>query len=484
MTSEKEEHNLAELLKTYANASILHQVAKFDLTTFIDDGGESLRGVFNYATSLYNEATIHGFIEVYVEILKQLGSLAIDVEKGKEIKIADLCYISDKQYELITNTWNATEGDFPADLRLEELIEVAAKQTPNLEALVFGDKRLTYSELDTMANHLAHVLTDPAIQVQANELIALYLDQEDSLILTILGIWKAGAAFVPIDLNYPAERVRFIVEDSGAKCIITNQHHSKKLRVILARVKSCIQLIEVEATLQQQGGEGYKPKEKPKLQLISDGLCYVTYTSGTTGAPKGVPKAHQGVVNSITDLSIRYNMLTPSTERVALFSAYVFEPFIRQMLIALVNSQTLVIVPEAVKLDADGFPSFLKYHRITYLNGTYSVLQHFNLEGLDHLRRLLFVGEALSASGLEKLRAHYKGEIINEYGFTENALVTTIKQYAANAGKGENLSIGRPLRNVKCYVLSQELKPLPIGAIGELYIGGVGLAAGYLNRPE
>jgi amino acid adenylation domain-containing protein len=484
VASEKEEHKLAELLKPYTPENSLYQVAKFDLKTFIDDGGEKLSGVFNYATSLYNEATIHGFMEVYLEILKQLGSLASHVEKGKEIKIADLCYISDKQYELITNTWNATEGDFSADLRLEELIEVAAKQTPNLEALVFGDKALTYSELDTMANYLAHVLTDPAIQVQANELIALYLDQEDSLILTILGIWKAGAAFVPIDLNYPAERVRFIVEDSGAKCIITNQHHSKKLGAILEPVKTYIQIIEVETMFETQVSEGYKPKEKPKLKLTSDGLCYVTYTSGTTGIPKGVPKVHQSVVNSITDLSIRYNMLSPSTERVVLFSAYVFEPFIRQMLIALVNSQTLVIVPDAVKLDVEVFASFLKYHRITYLNGTYSVLQHLNLEGLVHLKRLLLVGEALAKAGLEKLRTQYNGEIINEYGFTENALVTTIKQYAASAGKSEHCNIGRPLRNVKCYVLSQTLKPVPIGAVGELYIGGIGLARGYLNRSE
>ncbi|MHB9147923.1 MAG: non-ribosomal peptide synthetase [Candidatus Amoebophilus sp.] len=483
--SETDEHNLAELLRPYTAEDSLYQMAKFDLKTFIDDGEESLRGVFNYATSLYEESTIKSLIATYQEILAQLAVLADNKSKQEALKVSEIRYLSAPDYELLVNTWNATEGDFSANVRLEELIEVAAKQTPNLEAVVFGDKALTYSQLDTKANHLARVLAGPAIQTQANELIALYLDQEESLIVAILGIWKAGAAFVPIDLNYPAERVRFIVEDSGAKCIITNQRYSKKLGEILASIKTSIQVIEVETMLEPQvSDEGYKPKEKPKLKLTSDDLCYVTYTSGTTGIPKGVPKIHESVVNSITDLSIRYHMLSAGTERVALFSAYVFEPFIRQMLIALTNSQTLVIVPDAVKLDVDGFLSFLKYHRITYLNGTYSVLQHLNFEELDQLKRLLFVGEALPVSGLERLRKQYKGEIINEYGFTENALVTSIKQYVASAGKDEHCNIGRPLRNVKCYVLSQALQPLPIGAVGELYIGGIGLAKGYLNRPE
>ncbi|NEJ83566.1 AMP-binding protein, partial [Rhizobium leguminosarum] len=173
-----------------------------------------LKGVFNYATSLYEEGTIKRFIATYQEILAQLADLARYESKRGGLKVQDISYISENQYELLVNTWNATEGDFPANLRLEELIELAAKQTPNLEAVVFGDKRLAYSQLDTMANQLAHLLTGSALQVQPNELVALYLDQEQSLVMTILSIWKAGAAFVPIDLNYPAERVRFIIEDS------------------------------------------------------------------------------------------------------------------------------------------------------------------------------------------------------------------------------------------------------------------------------
>ncbi|MET9290621.1 amino acid adenylation domain-containing protein [Streptomyces sp. NPDC003077] len=462
-----------------------------------------LRWSLAYAGDLFEDRTIAGVLDVVREVLGQFAG-------HPERLVADIELVSREQREQMLK-WNATDGDFPEDKRLNELFEDAVRRSPDREAVVFGDLRLTYREIDERANRLAHWLLGPALGVRREELVGMYLDKSDLGVVTTLGIWKAGAAYVPIDPAYPAERVRFAVRDTGLAGIVTNRHHAARLREMLGPEHAAVRIIEIENVLAAApdatetalaarddadttarddadtalaAASDATATAAPRLSLSSKDLAYITYTSGTTGVPKGVPKYHDSVVNSITDLSERYDMRRPGEERVALFASYVFEPHLRQTLIALINSQTLVVVPDDIRLDPDRFPAYLDEHGVTYLNATGSVLQHFDLRRCTRLKKLLLVGEELTAAGLRQLRERFDGLVVNEYAFTEAAFVTAVKEFGPGVTERRDRSIGRPVRNVKWYVLSQNLKQLPIGAIGELYIGGCGVAPGYLNRDD
>ncbi|WDN54002.1 amino acid adenylation domain-containing protein [Streptomyces clavuligerus] len=431
-----------------------------------------------YAGELFEDTTVAGVLEVVREVLGQYAGRPGD-------RVAEIELASREQRERLQR-WNATDGDFPADQRLNDLVEAAVRRSPDREAVVFGTQRLTYREVDARANRFAHWLLGPGLGVRSQQLVGIFLDKSDLGVVATLGIWKAGAAYVPIDPAYPAERVRFAVGDTGLRGIVTNRHHAGRLREILGAEHADVTVVEIESVLDEQAAADTDGllSVKPELALGVRDLAYLTYTSGTTGVPKGVPKYHDSVVNSITDLSERYDMRRPGTERVALFASYVFEPHLRQTLIALINGQTLVVVPEEVRLDPDRFPAYIEEHGVTYLNATGSVLQHFDLRRCTSLKRLLLVGEELTAAGLRQLRERFSGRIVNEYAFTEAAFVTAVKEFAPGVTERADRSIGRPVRNVKWYVLSQDLKRLPVGAIGELYIGGCGVAPGYLNRDD
>ncbi|MFE7753568.1 amino acid adenylation domain-containing protein [Streptomyces sp. NPDC057429] len=435
-----------------------------------------LQWTLAYAGDLFEDRTIAGVLDVVREVLGQFLGCPTQLVSGIEL-------VSEEQREQL-HRWNDTDGDFPVGKRLNDLFEDAARQSPDSTAVVFGDTRLTYREVDERSNQFAHRLLGSELGVRPQELVGLYLDKSDLGVVATLGIWKAGAAYVPIDPGYPAERVRFVVGDTRLSGIVTDRRNSARIREILGPEHAAVRVIEIETALAEQAAGGSALRDKPALSLGSGDLAYLTYTSGTTGVPKGVPKYHDSVVNSITDLSERYDMRRPGEERVALFASYVFEPHLRQTLIALINGQTLVIVPEAVRLDPDQFPAFLERHGVTYLNATGSVLQHFDLRRCSSLKKLLLVGEELTAASLRQLREVFSGHIINEYAFTEAAFVTAVKEFAPGVTERRDRSIGRPVRNVKWYVLSQNLKQLPIGAIGELYIGGRGVAPGYLNRDD
>ncbi|MBB5940459.1 non-ribosomal peptide synthetase [Xanthomonas sp. 3307] len=424
----------------------------------------------SYAPDLFEDQTMRGVLDIVVEVLHQI----VARPHGTMI---DLELISEDQKQQLQQ-WNATDGDFPEASRLDELFEQAAGASPERCAVVCGQDRLSYSELNGRCNRMAQWLLREG--VKPGEIVGLYLDKSYRIVVATLALWKAGAAYTPFDPSYPPERIQFTMQDTGSRRILTHRHYFDRLREMLSEASLDVELVDIEQALQDDNVAA----TNPNLGLGSDQVAYVTYTSGTTGVPKGVAKLHRSVVNSITDLSERYRMRHAGIEHVALFAALVFEPFMRQTLIALINSHTLVVVPDDVRLDPLRFPRFVADHQISYLNGTRSVLQHFDLSHCSSLKRLLLVGEELTPSGLRTLREKFQGRIVNEYAFTETAFVTAIKEYPPGDATRNDRSIGRPLRNVKCYILSQNMKQVPIGAIGELYIGGAGVASGYLNRPE
>ncbi|KAG5983621.1 NRPS protein [Claviceps digitariae] len=382
------------------------------------------------------------------------------------------------------DAWNNTDGDYPSSKRLHHLVEEAAERYPDRVAIIFGNTRVTYAELNAQANRLASYLCSRGIQPE--QLIGLFLDKSEMMIETIIGVWKSGAAHVPIDPLYPIERIQFVLDDVKTGFIIASERHVSRLQNEILGERH-IEIIPLEplllcSTLEKEEAAAAEDLLQ-KLPLTSKQLAYVTYTSGTTGFPKGIFKEHTSVVNSITDLAARYGVAGNEDEVILLFSAYVFEPFVRQMLMALTTGNKLAVISDEDKFDQEMLLGYMREHKVTYINGTASVLQEHDFSTCPSLKRMILVGENLTDSRYNALRRCFKGRILNEYGFTESAFVTALKVFEPDS-KRVDTSLGRPVRNVQCYILDAHLKRVPLGVAGELHVGGLGISRGYMNRQE
>ncbi|WEW54860.1 PP-binding and AFD_class_I domain-containing protein [Emydomyces testavorans] len=471
------EQAIVDLFMIFCESEIhseqLDDFPNFPLTLKAELGTIRLRLTIVFGDQLFDNRTIDGFLDV-------LGTLLSEVARRPGISVGQIELLSEEQQRRLEG-WNDTDGDFPSSKRLHHLIEESVSKCQNKTAVIYGDKKLSYTELNQTSNRLAHYLCNAGVRPE--QLIALFIDKSELMVITIVGVWKSGAAYVPVDPAYPNERVQFVLDDTNIKVVIASQRHTRRLREEISGDRD-LWIIHLEPLLDflLQSNNDYAMQNLDHLPLTSKQLAYVTYTSGTTGIPKGIYKEHRSVVNSITDLSVRYGVTT-GQEVILLFSAYVFEPFVRQMLMALVNNQTLAIIGETDKFDAHKLIPFIKKHGVTYLNGTASVLQEYDFSECPTLKRLILVGENLTESRYRALRHRFKHRIFNEYGFTESAFVTALAVFDPQTRR-TNFSLGKPLRNVKCYILNHALKRVPIGATGELHIGGLGVSRGYMNRDD
>lgn len=438
-----------------------------------DHTGRPVKGRLIYARELIEPGTIEGLVSLLEIISQQL----VD---EPEMLIRDLGLLAETDRKIIER-FNSTDGDFPVYTRLENLVEAAVERTPSEIALRTGELTLTYDQLNRRVNRFAHCLSTSPFDVATGSFVGVILDKGHLPVITTLALWKAGATCVPIDPAQPIERVAAILAQTRTSFLIANDRDTATLRDSFTTRGLDVTVIAAESISEMAADCS---ADNLDLVLRSGQFAYLMYTSGTTGKPKCVAKPHVSVVNSITDLSERYGMTAaPGEECVALFSGCGFEPFMRQLLLALVNSQVLVIVPETIRLDPHRLPDFLARHNVTHLNGTGSIIRQFDLTRCPNLKRLALVGEELTSEGLRALRTVFQGAVFNEYAFTEATFVTALKEFGPHETERENRSIGRPLRNVKWYVLDTHRRQLPVGAIGELYVGGRGVADGYLNDP-
>ncbi|CAF4883201.1 unnamed protein product, partial [Rotaria sp. Silwood1] len=466
-------YSLSDSLFIYESVSNAVEKLDHPLIVFAYEtvDNECITFVLHYAGELFEDDTINDLLDVTNELLIQIANNQITL-------MAELNFLPTKQLNKI-NQWNNTDKEFPLNKKqatLHQLFEEEAEKSPDKVAVIYEDVQLTYKELNEKSNQLAHYLRSIS-NIRPDDLIALLLDKSELMIISILAVWKSGAAYVPIDPSYPDERIQFILQDTKAKIIIANKKYIIRL--------DPYDLVKIEIESISTTVNDNRNNENVQPICSSDNLAYVTYTSGTTGKPKGVMKEHKSVINVVIDLTEKYNLSASeqNVEKIVLFSQYVFEPFIRQFLMALLNSHALIIIKQDDIHDSNRFDLFSNTYKISYLNGTTSILQGYDYTNSKSLKKLIFAGEELTENCFNKLRKTFKETIINEYGPTESALVSTMKMFDLNE-KRINRSIGKPLMNVKCYVLGEKLKQLPIGAIGELYIGGIGVARGYLNRPE
>lgn len=470
-------------LQEYCTEYNLYKIAKFDLSAFVEDIQPCLAGSFNYAVSIFTEATIHRLIETYILILTQLASLVKRVEL-RDSKIKDLNYLDLKMYKQIINSGNENTNELKGAMIINELFSKQAESTPDDIAIVYEENSLTYKELNEKSNRLAHYLIETK-GVKLGSVVALCLERNLDMMVAILASLKTGAAYVPIDPNYPLDRVKFILEDTNAGVVLTNDIHKKKLETIVsaevfkkvdalhAKVSKSITILVIDnqnlfnklLTL---------PVHKPTTALTENSLAYIIYTSGTTGNPKGVMVEHQSVMNTILALSSVYDF--SKGKKSTAFTSYIFDVSVSEIFVPLLRGATLYLLSEKVKADPVLLSQYVISNNINYLYLPPVVLANLPRIEYKSLQAVLYAGEPCDL----ETGVYWSNycSLYNYYGPTEATIYACGKQVI----NGDVNLIGTPISNVKCYVLNEDLGPLPIEAIGELYIGGAGVARGYLNR--
>jgi pristinamycin I synthase-3/4 len=461
------------------NVGQLHatsQTSKYDLSLEFVDTQNALTGFLEYSTELFDAATIARLQTHYQTLLEALVS-------DPEQSIARLQLLPEKeQYELLVE-WNK-DHDYATPRCLHELISSQVERFPGAVALVFENQPVTYLELDHRSNQLAHYLR--RLGVGPEVLVAVFMERSVEMVVGLLAVLKAGGAYVPIDPAYPAERVTFILEDTAAPVLLTEQSLLPALPPHSARlVCPDEQREEIARESAERLGNSVDPNN----------LAYIIYTSGSTGKPKGVTVTHGNVVRlfAATQDYFAFNERDVWT----LFHSYAFDFSVWEMWGALVHGGQLVIVPFWASRSPEGFYELLCRERVTVLNQTPSAFRQLSQiderspgdvqQGLA-LRLVIFGGEALD---FESLRQWFQDhgdeqpELVNMYGITETTVhVTWRRVRKADLGPSTGSLIGRPIADLRGYVLDQHMELLPAGVPGELYVGGAGVARGYLGRPE
>ncbi|MFC9774497.1 non-ribosomal peptide synthetase [Paenibacillus chitinolyticus] len=403
------------------------------------------------------------FIEKAAGHLVQLMSVLL-VQPDLEFGDADMLSPNEKQQLLVD--FNLTETHYEREQTIHGLIEEQAARVPDATAVVFEQERLTYRELNERANRLARTLR--AAGVQPDQLVGLMAGRSLEIAVGILAVLKAGGAYVPIDPEYPEERIRYLLEDSGAKLLLTQ----RRLR----------DRVPFEGTVLTLDDESSYSDDGTNLEPVNgpEHLAYVIYTSGTTGKPKGVMLEHHGLV-SLKNM-FRDTLGITETDRVVQFASLSFDASCWEVFKALFFGAALYIPTAETILDNRSFQRYMHENGITaaILPPTYAA--YLNPDHMPDLQKLITGGSAVSAEFVQQWKD--KVRYFNAYGPTEASIVTSVWTACTGDIGLKSVPIGRPIQNHRIYILNDHRQPVPVGVEGELCIAGVGLARGYLNRPE
>ncbi|WP_028389548.1 non-ribosomal peptide synthetase [Legionella fairfieldensis] len=399
--------------------------------------------------------------------------------------LSNLDLLFPAEEKLILSEFNRTTQNFPQGGTIIDLFEEQVQKTPERIALIFEDIKLTYKELNEKANQLAHYLTTHH-QVKPDDLIALLLERNEHTIIAILAILKAGGAYVPLDFSYPPERIEYILDDTQVKMILVNESHLDKLTPCLNsenEYKSTRNGADIIVIDSQKIQKKLAEFEKTNIITADTGtnLVYVIYTSGTTGKPKGVMVEHKNVLNTLYALNEVYqrNEETPKSPlKITAFTSYAFDVSVSEFFVPLLRGDELHLLSETLRRDILATSKYINENQINYVYLPPVLLANLPRIKYPSLKGLIYAGEPCDSE-----TARYwsnKTKLYNYYGPTETSIYATGLQIKTD----EVHLIGKPIANTTAYVLNAEKKPQPVGIIGELYIGGQGVAKGYLNQRE
>ncbi len=439
--------------------------AKFDVTLSMMETEEGLQGRWEYKTDLFTAATITRMAEHFQTLLE--GIVA-----NPEQHLTELTLLTAAEQHQLLVEWNNTQMPYPQDLCIHQMFEAHVERTPNAIAVVFEDQQLTYRELNTQANQLAHYLQ--SLGVKPDTLVAICVERSLEMLVGVLGILKAGAAYLPLDPTYPQDRLAFMLSDAQTPVLLTQQLLLEGLPENEANIICLDTFWEIIA---QQS------EENPNSNITSDNLAYVIYTSGSTGKPKGVQITHQNLVHSLT---ARLAYYPEPVTNFLLLSSLAFDASIPGIFWTLCQGGTLHLPPEDSQWELAKLIEMIAQNYISHLislPSLYSmILEQAQSEQLASLKTVILAAESFSK---ELVSAHFQKlpetSLLNEYGPTEGTVWSSV--YDLSPQQQSQIAIGRPIANTQLYILDQALQLVPIGVPGELYIQGTGLARGYLNRP-
>lgn len=441
-------------------------VSKFDLTLFIVDHGEQIEAVFEYATDLFELESVermHGHLE---QLLQQI------LQKPTE-KISNYSLLTPAEQNQLIEAWNEHDVPLPETNAIHHFFEKHAAENPSELAVVYESDQLTYQQLNEQANALAHTLQKNG--VQKNQPVGIYCKRSVELMVAILGVLKSGGAYLPLDPDYPSDRIDYMLTDAQANLVLTQTNLVADLAETTAKV------ITISEAVAQSTTE--KNKELPLVDR--DHLAYIIYTSGSTGKPKGVPIQHGNLIHST---AARFHFYQQQPGRFLLLSSFSFDSSVAGIFWSLCAGGTLVLPKKRIEQDLEALATLVAKHQVTHtllLPSLYSVLlEHAPIEKLQSLNTIMVAGEACSAALVKR---HFKTlpnvDLYNEYGPTEGTVWCTAHKIEASDAE-RSIPIGRPIPYVENYILDAKYQAVPIGVIGELYVGGAGLTQGYLHRPE
>lgn len=434
----------------------------FDIFLNVVESKDGLVLDCDYNTGLYEERTIARWLAHY-EVL--LEGMVADVNQP----IAKLPLLKEVDRRVLLIDWNATSAEFPQNACVHELFEVQAKATPDAVAVVFEKQELSYAELDQRANQLAHYLRK--LGVGSGTRVALFVERSIEMLVGLLGILKAGGAYVPIDSTFPAERVRFVLEDAKVPVVLTQEALSKSWAFGKANV---VRLDGEWDTISREN------PAKPAEAANADDLAYVIFTSGSTGRPKGVEVQHRAVVNFL--LSMKRKPGLGKDDTLAAVTTLSFDIAGLELYLPLCVGAKLLIANRATAADGMDLLTYLRRNNVTVMQATpvtWKMLLEAGWDGNPRLK-VLCGGEAFPRELANDLVKRAKS-VWNMYGPTETTIWSAVGEVTPAAGP---VLIGPPIANTQFYVLDPHQQLVPIGVAGELYIGGEGLALGYLDRPE
>nr|WP_274383968.1 non-ribosomal peptide synthetase [Pseudomonas cannabina] len=436
--------------------------SNYPLTLSVDDFGDDFGLTVQAAPGIDPHRICAYLQQALVHLVQALA-------QQSQSALIDSSVLPEAEHEQLLATFNNTRRDYPREQPVHRLFERRAALHPQAIAALHGRRSLTYGELNERANHLAHYLLGQG--VRPDEHVAILLPRSLELLISQLAIGKCAATYVPLDVNAPAERQHYMIDDCGAKFVLTQSAMS---------IASSVRRIDLDQlSLDDQ------PAHDPGLPQASDSAAYVMYTSGSTGAPKGVRVGHRGIVRLV--LNNGYADFNEQ-DSIAFASNPAFDASTMEVWGALLNGGQLFVIEHTTLIDPARFSAALRHGNVSVLFLTTALFnQYVQLipEALTGLRLLLSGGERADPASFRALLAQAPGlRLLNVYGPTETTTFATACEVRGLAECAESVSIGRPIGNTRVYVLNAQQLLAPLGVIGELYIGGDGVALGYLNRPE
>ncbi|MEC1867265.1 non-ribosomal peptide synthetase [Bacillus paralicheniformis] len=438
-----------------------HKVSKFDMTLYAaEEDQETIRFDVEFNTDIYQKQTIKKWLSYYIHILHH-------VIEHQNIHLGDIHVLDEHETSSFIHTFNQTKQDYPKHETISRLFEYQAAKTPHAPAVIYDRQTLTYRELNERANRIAAALR--ANGVGSESVVALLTSRTPELAVGILGILKAGGAYLPVTEDMPTERLEWMLSDSNAVMLL----QSDRLESHMAGKRLFIEDIQLEAGISANN---------PEQQGGPDSLAYIMYTSGSTGTPKGVMVEQRGVVRLVKNSDMAFS----PEDRILLTASLGFDAMTFEVFGPLLNGACLYISDKETYLDSDRLKTFIQQNGITTLwltSSLFNQLSEQNERTFSDLSRLILGGEALSPNHVNRVRnAAPNLALWNGYGPTENTTFSTC--FRIEHEYKHSIPIGRPIANSTAYIVNSRGRLQPMGVIGELCVGGDGLARGYFGRPE